>query len=410
MVESDTLSTVPAEPIRSQALVLSAMDIRRQVNLIQEVMASVMKVGTHYGTVPGCGDKPSLLKPGAEKICMTFRLRDELTVEEFRDDQEIRYRVLCRLVHIPTGQEVGQGVGTCSTAEVKYNWREAVCQEEWDSRLESERRVKYGKGRWDKAKNGYETSKVLQVRTNPADQENTVLKMAKKRALVDAVLTATAASDIFTQDIEDIGEISPPTARSTSQDAPGSTISTPKAPIPNVVNKAEPSKTPEATQDDGPPSDAEIAAQEGTKPSDGDSGLPLSDEEERHWTALCRLAAAVGDEVAFWGPVTTYTQKDGKVRSCPTRIKAEEQIHFYAGKSWDKKFILPWLISAREKFLTDEERKLLAAFSKLGVQSGVIEDYLGHAVYKLDAQEVEDLRAIYGQVKGGMSFGEAANG
>ncbi len=39
---------------------------------------------------------------------------------------------------------------------------------------------------------------------NPADDYNTVLKMAKKRALVDAVLTATAASDIFTQDLEDI--------------------------------------------------------------------------------------------------------------------------------------------------------------------------------------------------------------
>lgn len=33
---------------------------------------------------------------------------------------------------------------------------------------------------------------------------NTVLKMAKKRALVDAVLTATAASDIFAQDLEDL--------------------------------------------------------------------------------------------------------------------------------------------------------------------------------------------------------------
>jgi len=39
---------------------------------------------------------------------------------------------------------------------------------------------------------------------NPADQYNTVLKMAKKRAYVDATLSATAASDIFTQDIEEI--------------------------------------------------------------------------------------------------------------------------------------------------------------------------------------------------------------
>ncbi len=37
-----------------------------------------------------------------------------------------------------------------------------------------------------------------------ADTYNTVLKMAKKRAFVDASLTATAASDIFTQDVEDM--------------------------------------------------------------------------------------------------------------------------------------------------------------------------------------------------------------
>jgi hypothetical protein len=36
-----------------------------------------------------------------------------------------------------------------------------------------------------------------------ADQVNTVLKIAKKRALVDAVLLAVNASEFFTQDIED---------------------------------------------------------------------------------------------------------------------------------------------------------------------------------------------------------------
>lgn len=33
---------------------------------------------------------------------------------------------------------------------------------------------------------------------------NTVTKMAKKRSYVDAILTATHASGVFTQDIEDI--------------------------------------------------------------------------------------------------------------------------------------------------------------------------------------------------------------
>ena len=39
-----------------------------------------------------------------------------------------------------------------------------------------------------------------------ADVWNTVKKMAKKRAHVDVTLTVTAASDIFTQDIEDMDE------------------------------------------------------------------------------------------------------------------------------------------------------------------------------------------------------------
>jgi len=37
-----------------------------------------------------------------------------------------------------------------------------------------------------------------------ADVYNTVLKIAKKRAHVDAIITVTAASDIFIQDVEDL--------------------------------------------------------------------------------------------------------------------------------------------------------------------------------------------------------------
>ena len=44
---------------------LSVAEVRTHVNLIQQVMQSVMKKGTHYDTIPGT-DKPSLLKPGAE--------------------------------------------------------------------------------------------------------------------------------------------------------------------------------------------------------------------------------------------------------------------------------------------------------------------------------------------------------
>jgi hypothetical protein len=45
---------------------------------------------------------------------------------------------------------------------------------------------------------------VQQIRTNPCDLQNTILKMAVKRARVDACLTCTAASDVFEQDLDTV--------------------------------------------------------------------------------------------------------------------------------------------------------------------------------------------------------------
>ncbi len=176
---------------------LTAADVRAQVNLMQDVMHEVMKDGTHYGTIPGTKSR-SLYKAGAEKLMATFRLAGDPEVTDLSQSGEIAYRVKVRL-STANGQFIGAGIGECSSNEEKYSWRAAVCDEEYDETPENRRRVKYSKyqGRVEKKK---------QVRTNPADVANTILKMAKKRAQVDAVITATAASDIFTQDIEDLPE------------------------------------------------------------------------------------------------------------------------------------------------------------------------------------------------------------
>lgn len=179
---------------------LTAIEIRSQVNLIQEVMKAVMQEGQHYGIIPGAGNKPTLLKPGAEKIMATFRLAANPEVFDLCFEDVIRYRVKVSLIS-PTNRMVGAGIGECSTEEEKYKWRAAVNENEFESFPETGRRKK-----WKKGKEGKADYQVMQVRTNPADIANTILKMAKKRALVDAVLTATAASDIFTQDIEDMPE------------------------------------------------------------------------------------------------------------------------------------------------------------------------------------------------------------
>lgn len=176
----------------------SVKDIKGQIQAVQEVMKSVMKVGCHYDTIPGCGKKPVLLKPGSEVLLTTFRIGVEMTVEDLSDGIEFRYRVKCRGFYIPTGNTVGFGIGECSTAEKKYAWRAAICDEEYNETLETSRQVY-----WSKDYKTKQAISVKQVRQTPADIANTVLKMAKKRSQIDLCLTATACSDIFVQDIDE---------------------------------------------------------------------------------------------------------------------------------------------------------------------------------------------------------------
>ena len=178
----------------------SAPEIRDRVNLIQTVMQSVMKKDTHYGTIPYT-PKPTLYKAGAEVLCMTFKIAQEYKVEDLSTTGEARYRVTCTGRHQITGQILGEGLGECSSMEEKYAYRAAVCKEEFDAAPESQKRVK-----WSKGKNGNAAYSVNQIKTNVADLANTILKMACKRAMVAMTLNVTAASDIFSQDLEDFPE------------------------------------------------------------------------------------------------------------------------------------------------------------------------------------------------------------
>ena len=154
-----------------------AIEVRQQVNQLQYLVKSVLKEGEHYGVVPGTKGKPSLFLPGAEKIAFMFKLMATYKVErtDFNGGHR-EYQVECTLASTNTGEVVGSGMGSCSTLESKYRYR-------------------------NKWVNGQKTREE-----NPdiADTWNTVLKMAKKRAFVDAVKSTTAASDIFTQDVEDM--------------------------------------------------------------------------------------------------------------------------------------------------------------------------------------------------------------
>lgn len=208
-------------PQRSVALEaspeLSVDQVLTQVTKIQMLMERVMKEDTHYGKVPGT-DKPTLLKAGAEKLCLTFRLGPEYDSVKTWDGAHLTVESRCMLRHTPSGVLLGVGEGMCSTKESKYAWRKSdrkcpKCGKEAIIKGKEE----YGGG-WlcfkkkdgcgAKFKDG-DTSIESQAAgrvLNPdlPDVYNTVLKMANKRSLVAAVLNVTAASDIFTQDVEDL--------------------------------------------------------------------------------------------------------------------------------------------------------------------------------------------------------------
>jgi hypothetical protein len=197
--------------------------------------------GEDYGVIPGT-KKPTLLKPGAEKICNVYGLVPSFEETWIEGDglttPHLRVRIKC-LLHRGhnAGPVVGEGVGAANSWEKKHRYRGAQrscpsCGVEGTIRRSSFERDG-DKGWYCHAKVGgcgasFHSSNTAiteqqggQVdNPDPYDVENTLLKMASKRAQVDATLRATATSGLFTQDVEDNGGgHEPPTPRSTTTPA-----------------------------------------------------------------------------------------------------------------------------------------------------------------------------------------------
>jgi len=176
---------------------------------VQDVLKSQMQEDVHYGKIPGTGDKPTLLKAGAEMLRMVFNMSTICEANDvIVDTDKYGHKTYEICMHIlnKDGVKVATGLGTCSTLESKYKYRSQltdrkVPSEYWESRDKAllggpQYSPKKVKGAW-----------LISERVehdNPADYYNTVKKMAKKRAMADGILTATCSSDLFTQDLEDL--------------------------------------------------------------------------------------------------------------------------------------------------------------------------------------------------------------
>ena len=175
--------------------------VAQRMQQLQMFVHNYMTPGEDFGTIEGI-NKPTLLKSGAEKLCDVYGLSaGDPTIEYVRDDSKsptyISYRIVLPLISRADGRTIMTGVGSCNSHEKKYKWRWA---------FENELPVgvnPQGLKTRTVGKNGQYTQ--YQIPNDEVDDlDNTILKMAKKRALVDAVLSATRSSAIFTQDVEDM--------------------------------------------------------------------------------------------------------------------------------------------------------------------------------------------------------------
>ena len=147
-------------------------EVTRRTQMLRAFVREQMVEGEDYGVVPG-GTKPTLFKPGAEKLNAVFGLSPLVEVtnrEENWDDGFVSYEIKVTLFNKRSEKVDAEGIGSCNSRERKYKNQDA------------------------------------------ANIANTILKMAKKRALVDATLSATRASGMFTQDLEDM-DLSEPAPR-----------------------------------------------------------------------------------------------------------------------------------------------------------------------------------------------------
>jgi len=89
----------------------------KKIATLQAVVQKTLKDGHDYGVIPGTS-KPTMFKPGGEKICMMFGLTPHYDfmdkIENYKDGF-FAYNVKCTLYK--EDKAVSQGVGSCNNYE-----------------------------------------------------------------------------------------------------------------------------------------------------------------------------------------------------------------------------------------------------------------------------------------------------
>jgi hypothetical protein len=183
-------------------MVMSPAEAKRRLDELQAFVRSVMTAGTDYGVIPGT-DKPTLLQPGAQKLCEIYGFAHTFEDAEKVLDWErgfffFRKRTLLALRR--DGRYVGDGFGSCNSKESRYAYRWA-----YDNEIPAGVDKKTLKSQTlESRKTGRPYTRYRLPNDDIASQVNTLEKMACKRSLVHAVIGATRSGGLFTQDAEDV--------------------------------------------------------------------------------------------------------------------------------------------------------------------------------------------------------------
>lgn len=260
----DALVVMSATP----RTLVTAAEANAERKRFADLVADTLVKGTDYDIVPGT-DKPTLLQPGADKLLKAYGLVTRMELVGSVEDWEkpfFMYRYRASVIW-PRKMEDGsireevlsQCEGSCNSKEIKYAWRWANEDEltpaqlldakggllkvqggermifEW--KMTEEERTRSIAENWRRESKTSKAGKPYKVVYDPHgkkyripnegvfDQVNTMQKMAQKRARVGAAIQGTNASDMFTQDMEDM--------------VPGGHVPSPPPPT-DVEHKEEP--------------------------------------------------------------------------------------------------------------------------------------------------------------------------
>ena len=191
--------SAPVEEYRPR-IMLAPEEAKAIDDALRANMKAILREGVDYGVIPGTSSKPSLLKPGAEKLLQWFGFGHSM----HRDDERnadgawagVTYR--CTVTKaMPDGRAVAvaECEGYAGYEEDRF----------YTTAEQAEAKERAMAARYDRNPN---KAKFAEYRA----PRNSVIKMAQKRAMVGAALQATSASSLFAQDMEDTVAAPPPGA------------------------------------------------------------------------------------------------------------------------------------------------------------------------------------------------------